>query len=249
MTALHDHDHDHEVDEVRSAPVRPAHLVFIVLLLLLAAAVGVVIGQHNAPSRALADPVSIGFARDMQTHHAQAVAMSTPIHRRSDDPSVTTLAFDILSTQQGQIGIMDGWLSLSPDADTSNASSDETPMAWMGEPHDGLMPGMATAEQVASLDTLPIAQATEQYLRLMIRHHRAALPMAQYAAEHAEQSDVRTLAQNMYDAQASEITVLQNMLTHRGHAPEPEADGSPHDGMTMDPADPSGAGSGHGSHG
>ena len=40
------------------------------------------------------------------------------------------------------------------------------------------MSGMATEAQVLALQTLPIAQATEQYLRLMVRHHRGALPMA-----------------------------------------------------------------------
>lgn len=213
---------------------------------MLAAAVGVVIGQHNAPSRALSDPVSVGFARDMQTHHSQAVAMSTPLHRRSDDRELTTLAFDIMSTQQGQIGIMSGWLGLSPESEAGN----DTPMAWMGDAHSGPMPGMATVQQVASLDTLPIPQATEQYLRLMIRHHRGALPMAKYAADHAEQPDVRTLAQNMYDAQASEINVLQDMLAARGYALEPEMAGGAHDGMVMDGSTTrSSAGTGHGSHG
>ena len=41
------------------------------------------------------DPVSVGFARDMNTHHAQAVAMSEIVHRRSDDPEINYLTFDI----------------------------------------------------------------------------------------------------------------------------------------------------------
>jgi uncharacterized protein (DUF305 family) len=155
----------------------------------------------------------------MQTHHAQAVAMSAAMHRRSEDREVTTLAFDILTTQQGQIGIMDGWLDLS----RSNRTRVER-RTWMGEVHDGEMPGMATQAQLQRLDTLPLAQAMEQYLRLMIRHHRGALPMARHAAEHAGHPDVARLAKNMHDGQASEIELLQDMLVARGHPREPEQD-------------------------
>ena len=203
-------------------PARPrlhaAHVVFAVALLLLVGATGVVLGQRTAVGRTLADPVSIGFARDMQTHHAQAVAMSAPLHQRSDDPAVNYLAFDIMTTQQGQIGIMDGWLDLT-DPDQVDGET----MAWMGPSHaaEGRMPGMATEDQVASLQTLPIGQATEQYLRLMVRHHTGALPMALYAARNAEHPDVRLLARNMYDGQAAEIELLQTMLTKRGHTAEP----------------------------
>lgn len=201
-------------------PVRPrlhpAHVVFALVLLLLAGAVGVVLGQRTAADRTLSDPVSIGFARDMQAHHAQAVAMSAPLHRRSRDPEVSDLAFDILTTQQGQIGVMDGWLDLTdPDA------VDGETMAWMGPGHATRMPGMATEAEVAALQTLPIAEATEQYLRLMVRHHAGALPMALHAARNAEHPDVRLLAKNVHDGQAAEIAVLRRMLVERGHPDEP----------------------------
>ncbi len=65
----------------------------------------------HGPER-VTDAVSLGFVRDMSAHHAQAVRMSEIAHRRSDDPDLSYLAFDILSTQQGQIGIMTGWPDL-----------------------------------------------------------------------------------------------------------------------------------------
>ncbi len=91
------------------------------------------------------------------------------------------------------------------------------------------MPGMATEEEIRSLDTLPVPAMTEQYLRLMIRHHQGALPMAQYAAENAGRSDVVTFASSMNAGQASEIDLMQDMLAERGLEPEP-ADGSAHPG-------------------
>ena len=115
-----------------------------------------------------------GFARDMSTHHAQAVAMAEAIRDRTEDPDLKLLATDIALGQQGQIGRMSGWL----DEWGLSISSTNAPMAWitddsgddsghdgmdMGDggtatgtgtddashldPETGLMPGMATRPQ------------------------------------------------------------------------------------------------------
>lgn len=87
---------------------------------------------------------------------------------------------------------------------------------------------MATDVEIAELDTLPVGQLEEQWLRLMIRHHRGAVPMADAAADRADSLDVALLAQKMSDGQQSEIDSMQDMLRQRGHAPEPEAQASGH---------------------
>jgi hypothetical protein len=61
------------------------------------------------------------------------------------------LASDISLTQQAQIGIMQGWLGVWGLPITG----DEPAMAWMGHPTDGLMPGMATPEEIDRLSELP----------------------------------------------------------------------------------------------
>ena len=50
------------------------------------------------------DSAEAGFARDMATHHAQAVEMGFVIRDRSTDPELRTLAYDIISTQSTQRG-------------------------------------------------------------------------------------------------------------------------------------------------
>jgi uncharacterized protein (DUF305 family) len=190
---------------------------------------GLLLGQRmdDGGVARVADPVSVGFLRDMQVHHSQAVQMSTPMHRRSDDRQLSYLAYDILTTQHGQIGIMTGWLDLSRQTQTVSGPA----MAWMGSAHDGgPMPGMATRQQVDALSTLPLPRATEQFLRLMIDHHRGALPMAQYAARHAGHPDVARLAESMYAGQEAEIALMQSMLAERGLAPQPEPAGGGHGG-------------------
>jgi uncharacterized protein (DUF305 family) len=55
----------------------------------------------------------------------------------------------------------------------------------------------------------------------MLRHHQGGLPMMEYAAQHASEDAVRSLAQTMVDTQQSESTVMTNMLTAKGAAPLP----------------------------
>jgi len=173
-------------------------------------------GTADAGPERVTDLVSLGFVRDMSTHHAQAVRMSEIAHRRSADPELNYLAFDILSTQQGQIGIMTGWLDLWEQGQRGSAE----PMAWMG--HDGPMPGMATAAEIEQLDALPVAQMEEQWLRLMIRHHRGAVPMADAAADRAASPQTAAFAASMSAGQQSEIDLMQRLLAERGLPPEPE---------------------------
>jgi uncharacterized protein (DUF305 family) len=206
------------------------------LLVLLALVGGLVLGRGTADAVArVDDAVDIGFARDMKVHHAQAVQMSAVLHRRSSDPALSYLALDILTTQQGQIGIMTGWLDLWRHTQTSTGPA----MTWMG--HEGPMPGMATSEQIAGLERLPVAAMEEQFLRLMIRHHQGAVPMAAYAAEHATSEDVALLARSMEQGQNSEIELMQGMLAERGLPAEQGDAGAAHEGHTPAPAH-----SGHG---
>lgn len=196
---------------------RPAwHLLLAGLLVLLALAGGLALGRSTAGGvPRVVDPVDIGFAQDMKVHHAQAVLMGSVLHRRSTDPQVQALALDVMTTQQGQIGIMSGWLDLWGHTQTTSGPT----MAWMG--HDGGMPGMASADEIASLEALPTSELEEAYLRLMVRHHLGAVPMAAFAADRATSPDLVRLAGGMESGQAAEIELMQDMLVERGHAPEP----------------------------
>ena len=102
------------------------------------------------------DSPEAGFARDMATHHQQAVDLSFIVRDRTSDEPTRTLAFDIINTQANQRGMMTGWLDQWGLSQHSTAK----PMAWMKMDHDyqahdgSLMPGMATNAQMAKLRTL-----------------------------------------------------------------------------------------------
>jgi uncharacterized protein (DUF305 family) len=185
--------------------------LLVIAVALLALVGGLLLGRGMSPGPAdVSDEVSVGFLRDMKVHHAQAVSMSEVVHRRSSDPELNYLALDIMTTQQGQIGIMTGWLDLWRERQSARGPV----MAWMG--HDGPMPGMATPEQIAALDELPVPEMELEFLRLMIEHHRGALGMATYAADNAGSPDVAGLARNMNSGQTEEIHLMERMLTARG---------------------------------
>ncbi len=181
-------------------------LLTIVALGLGAAAIVMMI-RERPPDH---DSPEVGFARDMILHHEQAVRMSLLLLDRTEDPAIRGLAKDILLSQQNQIGLMTGWL----DAWDVPLIGDDAPMVWMG--HAGPMPGMATREELATLSTLPLPEAEIQFLRLMIRHHQGAIPMAEAILSRTDREQVRRLAKGVIAAQRTEIAYMQELLAQRG---------------------------------
>ncbi|MPQ99919.1 DUF305 domain-containing protein [Modestobacter sp. I12A-02628] len=212
-----------------------AAVIAVALVLIgggLAVALG--IGQQQTPGT---DSVDAGFSRDMSRHHLQGVEMANLAASRSQDPEVLSLAFDISATQTNQAGRMQGWLALWG----LPATSAET-MTWMGGSHGhgsgssqmgsvamddmamgpgGLMPGMATEEELAELRSLSGPAFDVRFLQLMTRHHQGGLEMAQYAGSHAIEPAVATLARTIAETQTAEVTTMTDMLAARGGAPLP----------------------------
>jgi uncharacterized protein (DUF305 family) len=199
-----------------SAPHRalrfgPGWLVAVLIFGLLVGAAGGVLYPrlYGTPKD---NSIEAGFLRDMSTHHAQAVEMAMIAHANSTDPDVVTLAGDIALTQHGQINYMQAWLrdwKLSP-------TGSEAPMAWMpgseGAVVNGLMPGMATPEQLATLRKATGTDLDVQFLTLMRQHHLGGIHMAQEALALSDNKDVTWLATSMVASQQGEITLIDAML-------------------------------------
>ena len=156
-----------------------------------------------------------GFARDMMVHHAQAVEMAGILRDKDVSPEMETLADDIALTQQGQIGQMQGWLNVWGLPMTGA----EPAMSWMGHPTRGRMPGMATPDEIEALREAPPQEAEKRFLRLMIPHHQAAIPMAEAILEETDQPEVRQLAEAIAVSQKGEIEVMRDLLKERGAGP------------------------------
>lgn len=154
-----------------------------------------------------------GFARDMQAHHAQAVQMAFIIRDKTDDETLRAITYDIITTQQQQIGQMFAWLEQWDLPATSEGPS----MAWMPDmpdmDHDnGPMPGMATQSEIARLQRLDGIWAEKLFLRLMIDHHRAGIAMARAVQPLTDDPQVTTLAISITKAQRAEIEQMNRLV-------------------------------------
>ncbi|GAA4956436.1 DUF305 domain-containing protein [Actinoplanes utahensis] len=183
------------------------------LVALVTLAVGLAVGfLATRPSHPGDDSAEAGFLRDMATHHGQAVDMGMIAYANATLPEVRSLGLDIGLTQHGQVNIMQTWLrewGLNPNGS-------RPPMAWMpdGEEslQDGLMPGMATQEQMEELRRADGKQVDILFLTLMRQHHLGGIHMAQEIVEISDDDDVKWLAQTMVETQQSEMNVLADLL-------------------------------------
>jgi uncharacterized protein (DUF305 family) len=161
------------------------------------------------------DSAEAGFLRDMFVHHAQAVEMSMIIRDRTEDDNLFAMATDIALTQSTQMGTMQGYLDLWG----LPLTGEDPAMTWMGMPTEGLMPGMATADEIAQLQTLPIDQAEILFLQLMIRHHQGGVEMSEAALDRCDEEHVRDMAERIITLQSGEIDAMNQMLQVRGADP------------------------------
>lgn len=206
-----------------------------VVLLLIGATVGLALSKPAERSAAVVpdtNSVDAGFSRDMIVHHSQGVLMAHYAELATDDPEIGLLAYDINYTQTAQIGQMQGWLALW---DLPQVVS--TPhMTWMSSDsgHDGmnmgastsagyvgLMPGMATDDEVKKLKSLRGKESDIYFLQLMIRHHEGGASMMEDGQIHAGNPVVRNFAAKMLVAQTGEVTQMTQMLQARGAQPLP----------------------------
>jgi uncharacterized protein (DUF305 family) len=220
---------------IRRRVTRVVVVVIALAALVIAVAVGYVWGGSGSSGTAgspgsaypTARSVDAGFARDMATHHQQAITMATYAERHTDDVGIKALAYDIESNQSVQMGEMIGWVS-----EWGVSRNTSAPMSWMpmhgmamskgmSGDNGALMPGMATAAQMSRLLSSSGHALDVLFLQLMIRHHQGGLPMARYAAAHASVPAVRMLAENMAVTQSREIGQMKTMLAHLGGKPLP----------------------------
>lgn len=193
----------------------PRLMVSVAVALLLLSGLGVSVARTTRAATPGEGSAEAGFARDMATHHAQAVEMAVIVRERTDDPMVAGLALDIVLTQQSQIGRMNGWL----DVWGLPATGLDRPMAWMGHPVAGRMPGMASPEEIERLTELSGEEADLEFLRLMIRHHEGGVPMAQALLERSEDEVVRRLASSILRSQQAEVRIMQEMIARIDNGP------------------------------
>lgn len=151
-------------------------------------------GPHNMDD--------VMFAQMMIPHHQQAIEMSDIILAKDGiDPEVTELASQIKATQAPEIARMSGWL----------AGWGQNPSPSMGMNHgDG--GGMMNQADMDALKNADGTEASLLFLTGMIKHHQGAVTTAQDEVANGQNPEAKQLAQDIIDAQKSEITTMNQLL-------------------------------------
>lgn len=213
---------------------RSGRWLVIVVALVLIAALAFAIGRFSTfgTSAGSATPGTssreAGFSRDMQVHHSQAIEMAMEIYRKTDDPELRVLAYDIATGQAGQRGEMYDWLvqwglpqsggpmmqwMSASDAGHEHGGTSEEPLT---EDEARSAMGMASADEIRALEAATGQEADCLFLELMIRHHEGAIPMAEALLELGTDPRALEVAEAIKNGQTSEIDAMQSMQARIG---------------------------------
>ncbi|MFH8249155.1 DUF305 domain-containing protein [Microbacterium sp. B2969] len=219
-----------ETDQV-AGPSRPRWWVYVLVAVGIAAlafAIGRFSTFGSSPT-ATPNAADVGFARDMQVHHTQAIEMAMDIYRKTDDADLRSLSYDIATSQAGQRGEMYDWL-----VQWGLPQSGAPLMSWMTDAGHGehadmgstarsqtdaelrAAMGMATEDEMAQLQAATGSQADCLFLSLMIRHHQGAIPMAEAVLELGSIPRVLTVAESMKQGQTAEVDAMKSMQGRLG---------------------------------
>lgn len=193
-----------------AAPTSPAPLQAVTVQAGAPGAVTRVLSSDEAnrlprPPHTAAD---VAFMQGMIPHHQQALAMTALVTDRTENREVRLVALRIALSQQDEINLMKGWLRKRAE-----------PVPGEGE-HGahvahGLMPGMLTPEEMATLTAASGADFDRHFLSFMIRHHEGAVRMvaALFGSQGGgQQTEVFQFASDVDADQQMEISRMQKLL-------------------------------------
>lgn len=215
---------------VYAVKFRPAMLIALAVATLLALALvcGWYVGHQQGLTQsepvAVTNDVDIGFAQSMLVHHSQAIHMASLV-KNSHSPEVQGLAQSILIKQTHESGLLQGWLSawnapvvaagpaMAWVENAKNLSSlEDIQYASQCKANGGVMPGMATPEQLEQLKILKGEAQSRLFFTLMTAHHQSALQMAGFAMRNGKSSLIRNFAYVVIKDQATEIAWMERRL-------------------------------------
>jgi uncharacterized protein (DUF305 family) len=157
----------------------------------------------------------VAFVQGMISHHAQALVMTDLVADRTGRDDLPQLAERMDVSQRDEIALMEQWLE---------DRGEEVPDASAGHHHgDGdLMPGMLTADDLASLEAASGRDFDELFLLYMIRHHEGAMMMVAEllsSDDGGQESEVFGLAQHIDSDQKIEIARMKSLLAEIAATP------------------------------
>ncbi|GAB3733850.1 DUF305 domain-containing protein [Nocardiopsis nanhaiensis] len=176
----------------------------------------------------------VAFAQMMIPHHEQATTMAELAQGRAGD-EVQALAEEIKAEQGPEIEqmntLLESWGQEPMDGMDHDGMEDMDHEGMEDMDHEG-MAGMMSEEQMAELEAAENEEFDTMFLEMMIEHHEGAIEMSQTQLDEGTNPEARALAEDIIDAQQSEIELMNEMLG--SGAEDDDRDASPpedeHDG-------------------
>src|SRR6266404_3903877 len=177
--------------------------------------------SQDTPRYTAAD---VRFMQGMIGHHAQALAMTTLIPKRTERQDIRLLGQRIEVSQKDEIKMMQQWLkergqpAPALDAQHRHAADHDMSMPGMAM-SDTLMPGMLTAAQLAELASTRGDDFTRLFLKDMILHHEGALVMVANllgTTASGQEPEVFRFASEVDTDQRAEIARMSALLDSLG---------------------------------
>ncbi|WP_131669325.1 CopM family metallochaperone [Psychrobacter pygoscelis] len=151
----------------------------------------------------MANDADVAFAKGMLAHHQGAVAMAKTQLKYGQDETMNTLAQDIINAQQSEIEQMQNWLASHPDTGSQpNTKAMQQAYEQSMQPmHGDMMEGIQDSD------------ADMAFAKGMLAHHQGAIAMSKVQLEYGQDPEMNKLAQDIIDAQQSEIELMQNWIS------------------------------------
>lgn len=163
------------------------------------------------------------FIDMMIVHHQGAIAMAEVALERGEHQEIRDLAQAIISSQQAEIDQMQTWRDTWYPGAAEMSMEQMTGMmgdmvhsmpTMMGTPTSGM--GDMSGMMEPHADHQALCSTTENFdtvfISLMIPHHKSAVAMAQVALMMATHPEIKQLAQEIIDAQQTEIAQMKEWL-------------------------------------
>jgi uncharacterized protein (DUF305 family) len=163
----------------------------------------------SSPSAAQAhNAADMTFAQNMLPCHKQAVQMSDIIlSKQGIDPRVVQVANEIKGAEDPDIQRMQSWLS-----QWQKPGMPMTPSPTAGMPAMQGMAGMMSPQQMTALQNAQGADASKQFLTMMIQNHQHAIMLAQSEIGSGQYPPAVAMAHSIATSEQQEVNTMQGIL-------------------------------------
>ena len=154
--------------------------------------------MKSAPNAA-AQPYDLQFLDTMIAHHEGAIEMAKAVEVKTENGELKSFAARIVADQTREIAQMKQWRE---QWFAGKPSALNMEMAGMADSMTGM--------NMTKINTASGKGLDMEFVNQMTPHHQGAIVMAREALTKAEHAEIKTLANQIIQAQEAEIRQMQN---------------------------------------